>query len=187
MRKNSFPIGLFARFGLILVLAAALFSAAGSAKAWGLQASATSGADIVVLYKLDPRFTGGAYMGDRWVSPPLYDIVIPEGVPYTLEARAERVDENGLRDLVDAHWLPSNSEILSISPALDRQFKISILHTGRSTLTVTSAGITEILYVDVMEYTNASVRLRISKTAFPDGITQICVACQKIFLPISLR
>jgi FKBP-type peptidyl-prolyl cis-trans isomerase len=97
--------------------------------------AAAANAEIRVSFKLDPRITKASYMGDRWVSPPTYTTTLD-----TVEARVASVDtKGGLRD-VSASWIPSDPQMVTISPNEGSEVKINVKRAGESSVQVSSDG-----------------------------------------------
>lgn len=95
---------------------------------------------IRVSFKLDPRLTQGLYMGERWVSPPKYDQAVA-GKSMTIEARAHGVDGRGRLKNVVPEWIASDPEMITVSPSHGNAVKITVLRAGRTSLRVSSDGI----------------------------------------------
>jgi hypothetical protein len=91
-----------------------------------------------VWFKLDPRLTDGAYMGERWVSPPRYHAAAQAGSTFSAQARVEQQT---------ATWTPSDGAV-AVLPAAGRQVDITISSPGRSTLTVAAGEDTATVTVD---------------------------------------
>ncbi len=97
-------------------------------------------ADLKVSFKLDPRLTRSLYMGDRWISPPTYNSTVHEGRKITIEARAHGVDSYGRPVAVNLRWIPSDPDMVSVSPSQGSQVSITIYGGGQSSLKVVSQG-----------------------------------------------
>lgn len=97
-------------------------------------------ADIQVYFKLDPRLTRGLYMGDRWVSPPIYTR-LGEGKELVVEARAHGLGPGGETMKVSPEWIPADPGMVAVSPPRGNLVKITVRRPGRSSLKITSAGI----------------------------------------------
>jgi hypothetical protein len=95
-----------------------------------------------VSFKLDPVLTSGVYMGERWVSPPVFQAAAQTGSAFHVAARVE-VGE-------PVTWSPSDPGAVSVSPAGDRQVEIAVVHPGRSTLTVAAGADSNILTIDAV-------------------------------------
>ena len=66
---------------LSLVLISSMLFTGGCATTPAGDTSSSSEAltTVQVFYKLDPRLTMGLHLGERWVSPPTYTIVVADG------------------------------------------------------------------------------------------------------------
>jgi hypothetical protein len=101
--------------------------------------------DIEVSFKLDPRLTRSLYMGDRWVSPPTYSGVQP-GTAFTVEARAQGRGR-GEPIAIAPQWMPSDPEMVTVSPGRGGQVTITVQRSGESTLAVVAHGMTRDLRI----------------------------------------
>jgi FKBP-type peptidyl-prolyl cis-trans isomerase len=99
-------------------------------------------AGIQVSFKLDPRLTQGQYMGERWVSPPTYTTTLD-----TVEARVAGVDPKGSIGNISAKWIPSDPDMVTVSPGQGKEVKITVKRAGVSTLKVVSQGVSKALSV----------------------------------------
>lgn len=99
---------------------------------------------IEVSFKLDPRLTKSLYMGDRWVSPPIYTR-IQEGKSITVEIRAVGLDARGKPHNIKPEWIASDPEMLSITPREGNEVNILVQRDGESTLRVTSDRVSKTL------------------------------------------
>ena len=144
---------------LSLILIASMLFTGGCATTPDSDISSSSGTDalttVQVFYKLDPRLTRGLYLGERWVSPPTYAIVVADGVPYTVDARVEILDGNGQTLFADAEWIVENPEMVTVSPTQANEFKITIQRGGQSTLRITTPDATKTLSVKARYQNNA--------------------------------
>ncbi|RPJ27668.1 MAG: hypothetical protein EHM33_07140 [Chloroflexi bacterium] len=152
---------------LSLVLIASMLFTAGCATTPAGNISSLSDADelntIQVFYKLDPRLTTGLSMGERWVSPPTYAIVVADGVPYTIEARVEILDRNGQPLFAVPEWIVEHPEMVTVAPTQANEFKITIQRDGQSTLRVTTPDATKTLSVKAI-YQNHALLVEVSQT-----------------------
>ena len=117
---------------------------------------------IQVFFKLDSRLTQGLHMGERWVSPPTYEIVVTDGVPYTVEARVEILDQNGLPLFVDPEWIVENPEMVIVSPGQNNAVMIIIQSDGQSTLRIITPDVTKTLSVKAI-YKNKALLVEVSQ------------------------
>jgi hypothetical protein len=116
---------------------------------------------IEVSFKLDTRLTKGMYMGDRWVSPPIFTIV-QEGQEATIEARIKVVDAKGRALKADTTWIASDPEMVMIQPLSGGDVKIIVRRTGQSTLKVVSQDIVRDMSIKAMQK-EGSIQVEISK------------------------
>ena len=88
------------------------------------------------------------YMGERWVSLPPYTRVQEPGKPLTVEARAARiVAKTRTAVAISPEWIPSDPDMVSVSPASGGAFNIMVKHAGESRLKVTAAGVSRELLI----------------------------------------
>jgi hypothetical protein len=86
-----------------------------------------------VSFRLDPRITKAAYVGDRWVSPPTYART-GVGDELTVEARVECRDAHGRPSPATPTWSSSNPEMVTVAQPLDsRHYEITLRGTGMTT------------------------------------------------------
>jgi hypothetical protein len=102
---------------------------------------------ITVSFKMDPRITKGLYMGDRWISPPTYTSTLQEGKEIAVEARVHGVDAKGNTLKIEAGWIPSDPEMVTVAPAQGDRVKITVKRAGESRLTLSSNGFSKDLKV----------------------------------------
>ena len=127
---------------LILVLLAAAMQTSQEVA----NAATSSLTDIKFSFKLDPSITRGTYMGDRWVSPPTYEIV-QEGETVTVIARVQGLDAGAkLRD-ISPEWTPEDPDMVSVSPRQGPQVAISVRRAGQTSLEVASQGFSKKLFI----------------------------------------
>jgi hypothetical protein len=117
-------------------------------------AAATALTGITVSFKLDPRLTRSLYMGDRWVSPPTFTRV-GEGKSVTVEARAHGRDTRGQAVNISATWIPTDPEMVTVTPHGSHEVRITVQRAGQSSLQVTSQGVSKELAIRVTDQNNA--------------------------------
>jgi hypothetical protein len=104
--------------------------------------------EIQAAFKLDPHLTRSLYMGDRWISRPVFTGVRQHGDVYTLEARAHGIDARGGQVRIQPEWLPSDPEMVQVSPVgEDGTVRITVTRPGESTLRVAAHGISRELAI----------------------------------------
>ena len=101
---------------------------------------------IDIFFKLDPRLTRGLYMGDRWISPPVYSLN-QTGKSATVEARVSGVDATGRGVDIEPSWIPADPERVTVAPASGSEVKITIDGAGESRLRVTAGAISRELTI----------------------------------------
>jgi hypothetical protein len=87
---------------------------------------------VRVSFKLDPALTAGVYLGERWVSPPVFQALPQGGDAFHVEARAEAPGLSG----APVTWTASDAGAVAVAPADSPQVKITISRPGRVALTV---------------------------------------------------
>ena len=163
MRKKNKAIGALASGFLILALAGSLLSFYGVAPAAdkaGTAAAALTG--IQVYFKLDPRFTRGLYMGDRWVSPPTYHSVLQAGKELTIEASAQGLDAGGRPVAIAPEWIPADPGMVAVSPSQGHAVMITVRASGQSSLKVATRGVTKELIIKATQRDN-TIQVEISQ------------------------
>lgn len=117
---------------------------------------------IKVSFKLDPRLTRGMYMGDRWVSPPVYTSTVHEGKELTVEARAEGLDAGGRQVKISPTWTPADPDMVTVTLGQGNDVKITVQRAGQSSLEVASPGYSKKLAIKAI-YKNNTVQVEISQ------------------------
>src|SRR3990172_7557969 len=118
---------------LLLVLSLAGSASPCAGRAWAQEsrgaeqeeATAPSLARIVISFKLDPSITRSQYMGDRWVSPPVYTSTLQSGDRATVEASVRGFDAAGRQVPIEARWSPADPAMVSVTPADGSVVKIT--------------------------------------------------------------
>ena len=98
----------------------------------------SSPASIQVAFKLDPRITGGLYMGARYVSAPVFRTARQGGSTLTLEARAQHLGATGGSLGISADWTPANPALADASPRRGQDVTLTIRCGGPSGIRVAS-------------------------------------------------
>jgi hypothetical protein len=120
---------------------------------------AASVTDIKVSFKLDPRITQGMYMGELWVSPPVYTRV-GKGKELTVEARVHGIDAKGKPINIRSKWMPSDPEMVAVSRGQGDDVKITVHRAGQCSLEVTSQGFSRKLSVKA-RYEGSAIQVEI--------------------------
>jgi hypothetical protein len=114
---------------------------------------------ITISFKLDPRLTRGLYMGDRWVSPPTYTRV-EEGKELTVDASIRGLDAKRRPNNIGPTWMPSDPDMVTVTPGQGTQVLITVKRVGESNLTVTYGRATKILGIKAVRQ-NGGLRVDI--------------------------
>jgi len=95
--------------------------------------------DMKISFKMDPRITRSTYSGERWISPPTFiQAGLPDVKEMSVEARCEGLDAKGMP--VAPQWIPSDPEMVAVSPGQGKEVKITVKRAGQSGLEVASQG-----------------------------------------------
>ncbi len=146
---------------LVAVLAGLLFIITELAQASEVGSSTASLGDIKLSFKLDPRLMGGTYGGERWISPPTYT---GTNAQETVEVRAQVIDAKGKPTNISPEWMPSDPEMVTVSPSQGDQVKITVKRAGESKLKVAAQGISKELVIKA-KYQNNAMQVEISQAA----------------------
>jgi hypothetical protein len=131
-------------------------------------------AGMAISFKLDPRLASGTYGGERWVSPPTYTGAAAQD---TVDGRVEGVDAKGRPLSISAKWVPSNPEMVTVSPGEGGQVRIVVKRPGESRLQVSSQGVSRDLVIKaasrnsvmLVEITQLEVKRPAAAPAAPAG------------------
>lgn len=105
-------------------------------------------ADIKLAFKLDRRLTQGMYMGERWVSPPVYNSTLQPGNVVTVEARALGVNAKGKHIApISPEWKSADPDKLTVSPARGHEVKIKVQGPGETSLRVAFGDVSKTLTI----------------------------------------
>jgi FKBP-type peptidyl-prolyl cis-trans isomerase FklB len=108
------------------------------------QATASAVADIQLSYKRDPRQVD-PYRGiGPWVSGPGYAGATAQD---TVETVARAVNGTGQPVTASLEWVPSDPEMVTVSPSQGDHVKITVHKPGESRLKITAQGISKELVV----------------------------------------
>ncbi len=97
-------------------------------------APASSVTDIQLSFKRDPRAVDPTRGIGPWVSGPNYGGATAQD---TVEVRAEGVDAAGRRVKINPQWMPSDPEMVTVSPNQGDDVKITVHRAGESKLKIT--------------------------------------------------
>jgi hypothetical protein len=157
MLRNNSLIRLLALAAFMVVLPAGVMPASQEMAV----PPAASLTDIKVSFKLDPRITQGTYMGERWVSPPVYTRV-GEGKELAVEARVHGIDARGKSMNIRAKWMPSDPGMVTVSPGQGDDIKITVHRAGQCSLEVNSQGFSKKLSIKA-KYEGSGIQVEISQ------------------------
>jgi hypothetical protein len=101
---------------------------------------------VRIAFRLDPALTGGAYLGERWVSPPVFEAAAQTGAVFRVEARVEAPADRAS----PVTWTPSDPGAVSVSPADGRRVEIAVHRPGRGALSVTAGAQSTTLTIEAV-------------------------------------
>ena len=116
--------------------------------------------EIRFLFKLDPRLSGPTYGGERWISPLTYMGATAQD---TVEARAQAVDAKGRPANITPEWIPSDPEMVTVSPSQGHRVTITVKRAGESKLKVVSQELSKELVVKA-KYMGEIIFVEIAQT-----------------------
>ena len=147
MKNNKHTLQILTSISLLLALAGPL-SCYGYAQSAGINFS----------FKMDPRLTSGVYGGERWISPPVYTGAAAQD---TVEVIASGIDAKGAQVRISPKWIPSDPEMVTISPTEGERVKITVKRAGQSSVHVISPEVSKELVI---------------KAAFQNNVMQVEIA-----------
>jgi FKBP-type peptidyl-prolyl cis-trans isomerase len=100
--------------------------------------------DIQLSFKRDPRAVDPTRGLGPWVSGPNYGGATAQD---TVEVRAEGVDAAGKPAKINPQWIPSDPEIVTVSPSQGDDVQIKVHRAGESKLKITYQGVSKELVV----------------------------------------
>jgi FKBP-type peptidyl-prolyl cis-trans isomerase len=127
--------------------------------AWPGRSFAAPLRDLKVLFKLDPRLTQAAYMGERWLSPRTYTGTVGQD---TVEVKVLGVDAEGRSRGTEPEWIPSDPEMVTVATGAGGTARIVVKRAGESTLRLTAQGLSRELAVKA-ELRNGALRVEITQ------------------------
>ena len=83
-------------------------------------------------------------MGERWVSPPTY---VGAGAQDTVEVRAQGLDASGKKLAISPTWIPSDPEMVTVTPSEGNEVQITVHRPGERSLHVTAEGVSKELAI----------------------------------------
>jgi FKBP-type peptidyl-prolyl cis-trans isomerase FklB len=119
--------------------------------------------EVRISFMLDPRLLGPTYGGERWIAPPTYTGTSGQD---TVEVRADVVDAQGVRAKSSPRWIPSDSEMVTVSPSEGGRVKIIVKRAGESKVKVVAPGVSRELVVKA-QYQGKVIQVEIAQGAAP--------------------
>lgn len=148
---------------IIIILSVSLLSCAGVE-----QDTRAASEEFQISFKLDERLFGPTYGGERWVPPP-YGPVAYSGA-YSLVARTYYIDAAGQQVAILTEWIPTDPDLVNVSPGKGHQVAITVLGLGETSLLVkTSQGTTQTLYIKASAQNDLVHLVEISSDFFNEG------------------
>jgi FKBP-type peptidyl-prolyl cis-trans isomerase len=89
--------------------------------------------DIKLTFKVDPRLTSGVYGGERWISPSTY---MGATAQHTVETKAVGIGANGNPIRINPDWIPSEPDMVTVSPNSGDAVTITVKRAGESRLVI---------------------------------------------------
>ena len=120
------------------------------------EAAGTASASITnikISFKMNPSVTRGMYMGDRWLSPPYYNV--EEGKEISVEALAQGLDAQGKLIEISPTWKAGDPAMIKISLDKGQKVTLTIIKEGKSNLRVSFGDISRELLVKAWHKDNA--------------------------------
>ncbi|MDO8587931.1 MAG: hypothetical protein Q7T82_12955 [Armatimonadota bacterium] len=148
---------LIAVAALLLILPACPMQAAEEA---GRRAALTG---IRVFVKLDVRTAGGKHKGYRWVSRPTF-VGTHAGKEAVVELVAQGVDADGRLTEISPKWIPSDGDMVTVSPCEGRKVEMTVRRAGESSLAVDCQGFSKKLLIKASQRDN-SMQVEIAQGA----------------------
>ena len=119
--------------------------AAGAQVRWPAQQVVERAPALVVAFRLDPALTRSLYMGERWVSPPVFDFVQP-GQTFTVRAKVQSLGRDGEPTDLSGDWTTGNPEMIEVARG-HGEVALRVREPGDGTLTVATGAGTKTLHV----------------------------------------
>ena len=150
----------FVTGGLMLFLCAGVL--VGSAPSEDPRAASPT--DIGVLFQFDP---GPTYGGVRWISPPTFTSGAQKGTVGTVRVKVRGMAADGSSVTVVPEWTATDPEMVTVTPAENEEFLISVQRAGESTLRVAAGGVVRHLAIKA-KILDGAIRVEISQEPVPD-------------------
>ncbi len=115
-----------------------------SSQATAPPAATSAITDIQFTYKRDPRMVDSTRGIGPWVAGPNYGGATGQD---TVEVRAEGADAAGKPAKISPQWIPSDPEMVTVSPSQGDDVRITVHKAGESKLKITYQGLSKELVV----------------------------------------
>lgn len=125
--------------------AAALTAESAPVAVPGAQARLERTPRLAVAFLLDPALTRSLYMGERWVSPPVFDFVQP-GHEFTVRAKVQSIGRDGEATDLSGDWSTGNPGMLAITRG-HGEVTLVVREAGEGDLTVATGAGAKTLHV----------------------------------------
>jgi FKBP-type peptidyl-prolyl cis-trans isomerase FklB len=119
--------------------------------------------DIQLTFKKDPRLVDPTRNPQEWVPGPNFGGASAQD---TVETVARAVDSKGQPVKATLDWIPSDPEMVTISPSQGDHVKITVRRAGESSLKITTQGFSKDLVVQA-KYTGNFILVQITQPAAP--------------------
>lgn len=127
-----------------------------------LSSPSTLPSGIQILFKMDSKLLGPTYGGERWVSPPTYEILVGEGAPYSIEAKAVAYGQDAVQQPVSLDWVSENPEMVSITSIKGKMVRITVQGEGQTQIQVSGPDFSKTLTVRA-EYRNSAIWVAVTQ------------------------
>lgn len=117
--------------------------------------------EIELAFKLDPRLTDGLYLGERWVSPPVFSATLVAGG--YVEARARCLAPSGGTSGEAAGWSVRGPDAFSVERARGEEVRLRVWGPGAGVVVVACGARTRELRVDAVNDARGGLRIDISQ------------------------
>ena len=115
--------------------------------------------ELRIAFRLDPALTRSLYMGERWVSPPVFEFAQP-GDTFTVRAKAQSIGRDGEPGDVSGDWSTGNPAMLAIERG-HGEVTLVVREPGEADLIVATGAGTRTLHVKA---TRSADAMRVSFT-----------------------
>lgn len=108
----------------------------------------------VVSFRLDPSVTRGLFLGDRWVSPPVFHFAQP-GKQYVVQAKLQSVDAQDQYTDLNGNWSTDDPEMIAITRHELGDATVVVRRAGEARVFVAAGGETKALRVKALATADA--------------------------------